>query len=438
MKLSEYQKTGVKFLAERRFALLGDDQGLGKTAQLLCAAEEIQANKILIICPAVARINWQREAKLWTDYSFKVCTTLTDEPSDLSIVSYSYATENYELLKGTPWDLIICDESHFIKEPEAKVTQRVYGKNGIIRVTDRLWCSSGTPAPNHAGELWPLLYTFGETALSHEDFIDRFCKTRPTFYGGKRGTKIDGTKAEAFPEIKKMLSGVMLRRMKKDVLKELPPVSYETVYVEGTPLPETIAMDLSIIKREEGYLAEAMAICGDQLSFVLDRIGSSVAVLRRYVGLQKVSDVAQMVKTELTDNAYEKIVIFAVHTDVIAHLKSELEAFGAVVVNGKTPQGDRQKAIDSFQNDKACRVFIGNIQAAGTAITLTAAHQVLFVEKTWTPGDIAQAIDRVNRRGQTMPVTVRSAVLADSLDEKVDAVLMRKTKELTEIFNTEK
>lgn len=438
--LSPYQEEGVQFLAQRNFALLADDMGLGKTAQLISAADYIGAQNILVICPAVARINWQREFSEFSIYSrnFKVCTTLSDEITDHCIVSYDYATENFELLKGIPWDLVICDESHFIKEPEAKRTVRIYGKNGIIRVADRLWCSSGTPAPNHAGELWPLLYTFGKTALSHEDFIHRFCKTRPTFYGGKRGIKIDGTKAEAFPEIKSMLSTVMLRRLKKDVLKELPPVSFETVYVEGTSLPETIAFDLSIIKREEGYLVEAMAIAGDQLSFVLERIGSSVSVLRRYVGLQKVKSVAEMVKRELSDNAYEKIVIFAVHTDVIAHLKSELSDFGAVVINGKTPQKDRQDAIDSFQNDKATRVFIGNIKAAGTAITLTAAHQVLFVEKTWSPGEIAQAIDRVNRRGQTLPVTVRSAVLADSLDEKVDAVLTRKTRELTEIFNTEK
>lgn len=437
--LSPYQIEGAEFLAKRPFALLADDMGLGKTAQLIHAADMVGAKKILVICPAVARINWQREFSEFSIYSrdFKVCTTLNDEITDNCIVSYEFATENYELLKGIPWDLVICDESHKIKEPEAKVTQRIYGKNGIIRVSDRLWCSSGTPAPNHAGELWPLLYTFGATTLTHEDFINRFCKTRPTFYGGKRGIKIDGTKAETFPEIKKILSGLMIRRLKKDVLKELPSVSFETVYVEGTPLPETIAIDLSIIKREEGYLVEAMAIAGDQLAYVLDRIGSSVSVLRRYVGLQKVKSVAEMVKRELQDGAYEKIVIFAVHTDVIAHLKSELESFGAVVINGKTQPKDRQTAIDDFQNKKDCRVFIGNIKAAGQAITLTAAHQVLFVEKTWSPGEIAQAIDRVNRRGQTLPVTVRSAVLADSLDEKVDAVLTRKTKELTEIFNSQ-
>lgn len=436
--LSPYQIEGAEFLAKRNFALLADDMGLGKTAQLIHAADMVGAKKILVICPAVARINWQREFSEFSIYSrdFKVCNTLNDEIAENCIVSYKFATENFELLKGIPWDLVVCDESHKIKEPEAQGTQRIYGKNGIIRVSDRLWCSSGTPAPNHAGELWPLLYTFGATALPYEDFINRYCKTRPTFYGGKRGIKIDGTKAESFPEIKKMLSEIMIRRLKKDVLKDLPKVSFERIYVEGSPLPETIAIDLSIIKREEGYLAESIAIAGDQLEFVLGRISSSVSVLRRYVGLQKVKAIAELVKSELEDNAYEKIVIFAIHTDVIAHLKHELRDFGAVVLNGKTSPKYKQEAIDSFQNKKECRVFIGNIDAAGTAITLTAAHHVLMAEWKWTPGDNAQAIDRVNRRGQTLPVTVRFANLADSIDENVNSVVERKTKELVEIFDS--
>jgi SWI/SNF-related matrix-associated actin-dependent regulator of chromatin subfamily A-like protein 1 len=435
LTLAPFQQTGVAFLASKKFALLADEQRVGKTAQILKAAEEIGADKILIICPAVVRVNWQREAKTWADFTFTVLLKLTDEPNDLSIVSYEYATENYELLKGIPWDLVICDESHFIKEPTSLRTQRIYGKNGIIRVSDRLWCSSGTPAPNHAGELWPLLYTFGQTALSYEDFVGEFCEVRPTFYAGKRQNKIVGTKTAKIPQIKEMLSPVMLRRLRSEVLSDLPPKNIEILTVEGSTLPEAIAIEQNIITREIGYLTEAMAIAGENLEFVLERIGSSVAALRRYTGLMKVKNTCEIVKGELENNEYQKIILFAVHTDVIAYLKKELEAFGAVVITGKTPQTERQIAIDSFQNKKEVRVFIGNIVAAGTGINLNAASEVVMVEQSWVPGENAQASDRPCGRGQKGAVRVRVATLYESLDEKINTVLVRKMKQLSEIFN---
>lgn len=430
-ELSQYQSEGAEFLTKERFRLLADQPGLGKTAQVIVAADMVRAERILVICPAVARINWDREFQEWSIYApeFKICVQLSDEPASKTIVSYEYATANSEKLIKLPWDLVVCDESHFIKEPEAKRTQRIYGKSGVIRKTNRLWCLSGTPAPNHVGELWAMLYTFGATSLSYESFIDRYCDTRPTFYHGKRETKVTGTKKSAIPEIKKILSKVMLRRLKSEVLKDLPPIKFETLTVEGSPLPDVIRLDMGQVKKEEALVSEA------DLDLVLEKLGKSVSTLRRYVGLQKVEAVAEIVTQELTDGAYPKIVIFAIHTDVIAMLKNSFQSFNPVVVNGSVKSSDRQNAIDTFQTKADCRVFLGNISAAGTAITLTAADQVLFVEQSWTPGDNAQAADRCHRRGQTMPVTVRMVALADSIDEKVTAVLKKKTEQLTQIFD---
>lgn len=438
-ELSPYQLTGATFLAAKRFALLADDMGLGKTAQVITAADVIGAQKILVICPAVARVNWKREFLEWSIFSqdFKVCEKLKDSVTSRCIVSYDFATDNTEKLLQIDWDLIICDESHFIKEATAKRTQRIYGKDGIIRVSKRLWCLSGTPAPNHVGELWPMLYTFGAIPLSYENYVERFCDLRPTFYGGQRREKIVGTKNSAIPEIKKILAPIMLRRLKSEVLQDLPPVSYETLTVEGTPLADVIKLDVPTARKEAYALEYSLSQVSteDEMAFVLEKLGNSFSTLRRYVGLQKVANLAEIISQELAAKAYEKIVIFAVHTDVIGQFKAALSDFGAVVVNGSVNAKDRQKAIDSFQTDPACKVFIGNILAAGTAITLTAAHQVLLAECSPVPGENKQAIDRVNRRGQTLPVTVRIAALADSLDEKITAIIKRKTNQLTQIFD---
>lgn len=439
MKISQYQIDGAFFLANKKLALLGDEAGVGKTAQAILAADTVNARNILIICPAVARVNWQREFSEWSVFSptFTICESSKDVPTNKTICSYDYATENTEKLNAIKWDLVIGDESHLIKEPTAKRTKAIYGSEGIIRNTDFFWCLSGTPAPNNASELWPMLYTFGATPLKYEEFIEEYCDTRPTYYHGIRREKVIGTKKTKIPEIKKILSGVMLRRMKKDVLTELPPKSFFQVSVEGQDLSEIIEIDLKKVKLETRGLEESLSYAKntDELAFIIEKLGDSVSTLRRYVGLQKVKSVAELVTQELEAGAYEKIGIFAIHTDVIANLAKELAKFNPVIVNGSVTAPQRQRSIDSFQNNKDTKVFIGNIQAAGTAITLTAAHQCIFAEQSWVPGENSQAADRFHRRGQEFPVTIRFASLANSIDEKVSSVLRRKTEELTQIFD---
>lgn len=436
MKFDEYQEVGAKFLASKRFALLADDMGLGKTAQTILAADMIGAFKILVICPAVARVNWKREFNEFSIYDrdFVVCFGAQDRPGVCSVVSYDYATEHHSRLIQMQWDLIVCDESHFIKEPEAKRTVRIYGKDGIIRYTKRLWALSGTPAPNHAGELWPMLFTFGVTNLVYDKYVEKFCNGRVVYYGGRPKYQISGTKKRAIPELKALLSKVMLRRLKEEVLKYLPPITFTDLTVEEGP---GIFIDTEYV-RQKRAVEESLSYAKnfDDASLVLEGIAESVSALRRVSGLQKVKATIELVTQELTDGAYEKIVIFAYHRDVIDQLKDGFKDYAPAVINGGVSHKIRQDGIDRFQNDPACKVFIGQILAAGTAITLTAAHHVLFVEQDWVPGNNAQAAMRCHRRGQTKPVFVRCMGIAESIDEKISTVLRRKTQELTEIFDS--
>jgi SWI/SNF-related matrix-associated actin-dependent regulator 1 of chromatin subfamily A len=130
----------------------------------------------------------------------------------------------------------------------------------------------------------------------------------------------------------------------------------------------------------------------------------------------------------------DKIVLFGVHIEAIEWMAEKLKKFFPVTLYGKTPANKKQAVVDQFQNDKDCRLLIGNIQAAGVAITLTAGCEVGFMEKSWVPGDIVQALKRCHRRGQTRGVRVRSFTLYDSSDELVDEALMRKVKELAKIL----
>lgn len=451
--LDDYQIVGAKFLAERKFAALGDDMGLGKTCQLIVASDMIWAENILVICPAAARINWFREYGEFSvngNEGFKVCETNSELPSHKMIVSFDYARDNFAMLSQfCQWDVIIIDECHFIKEPEAKITRAIYGKKGLVRFTNRMWLSSGTIAPNHYGELWPMLFTFGRTALRYDDFIERYCHVKRTNFGGKYQTQIMGSKKDLAPELVEMLDGFQLRRQ-SDVLdnteNQLPPITFEDFFVEPTPVdlsmhPQTYEYSLG---RPEGYVRKLEEMA-DKLDAIvesaletgetayLEGVYDSVATLRRHNGLAKMPELIKKIQMELHNNEYQKIVIFAFHQDVIEGIREGLKHFGSVTLYGGTAAKKRQRNIDKFMTNPRCRVFVGNILAAGTAITLTSATEVLMAEWMFTPAPNQQAIKRVWRRTQSLPVRVRFASIANSIDEKISSVYKRKAAELAEL-----
>lgn len=450
ISLFPYQEAGAKWLSSRTLALLADEMGLGKSAQAITAADDIKANRVLVLCPASVRINWLREFEKFsaTSRQFKIIASKTDVAGDHESAICSYDLADPSRLPGT-FDLLILDEAHFLKSTETNRTVAVYGRDGLIRKASRTWALSGTPMPNHPGELWPILFTFGRTPLPYDSFVDRFC----THYPGPRGEKrVTGAKSAHIPELRQLLSGIMLRRKKEDVMKELPPISFQDIVVEPGPVdlelessflqyvfPEDRRKELAEkLEKERALLSsiEGVESLGRAAAYnALASLSQSVSTLRRYTGIQKVENTAKVIAEELKANAYEKVVIFAIHRDVIEGMRVKLRDFKPVTLYGGTEPETRQKNIDKFQKTKKCRVFIGNILAAGTGITLTAAHNVVFVEQDWVPGNNAQAAMRCHRIGQTSPVTVRFVGLANSIDERISSVLKRKTKDAVAIFD---
>lgn len=447
--LKPYQHIGSKFLAKRKCALIADEMGLGKTAQLIIAADLVGALKVLIVCPAAVRINWTREFDLWSNIKreFKVCFSFDDAPTDNCVISYDYLGENGDMLALYTYDLVIFDESHFIKEPKAKRTIGALGKDSVIRKAKNIWFSSGTPAPNNPQELWVMLFTFGRTRLSYDEFTRKFCNGYRTSYG----FKVTGAKKKAIPELRELLRPVMIRRKKDQVMKELPPIKYESHVVQGGSVNLELASSFTKYVYPNDKTDE-MAKEIDTGKYIIDTwykryykgdtnlnelaaLASSVSTYRRFIGLQKIEPLVELFYSELENNVYDKLVIFAVHRDVIFGFQQGLKKFNPRTLYGKTNPGKRQRNIDNFQNNPRIRVFIGNIVAAGTGITLTASNQVAFVEQDWVPGNNAQAAMRCHRLGQTKPVTVRTFGLADSLDERINSVLTRKSRDLTAILD---
>lgn len=465
LELFPYQKTGSEWLTTKNLALLADEMGLGKSAQAITAADAISAKRVLVLCPAVARDNWYREIKKFSSKGrhFEIVYNKQFKIKDTDSVICSYDLAPYINVyletERQNFDVLILDESQYLKSPTTVRSQMVFGKTGLCRKTKRIWALSGTPAPNNVSELWPIFFTFGVTTLDYEAFVKKYC----TYIQRSYRLQITGTKQETIPEIRKLLEKIMLRRRKDEVMKDLPPIFYNQIYVEAnevdlelTPsffkyqepfseknaLKEKLEVQESAITtliraselQQTGELQTAIA--GVQKT--LEAMAGSVATLRRYTGCQKVKGIAELLAFELENKLYNKIVIFAIHTDVIEYLRNALNKdFRATTLFGGTPPEKRQRHIDSFKHDPNHRVFIGNIQACGTAIDLTAANQVLFAEMSYVPGENAQAIHRCHRYPQKNPVMVRFVSLANSYDDRVTDICLKKTRELTRVFDAQ-
>jgi len=440
IKLFNYQIEGVKFLESKRFAMLADEMGLGKTAQTIHAALSLKSKRILVICPAVALYNWQKEFRSFGNIDSEVfepgsVPRRTDYHNQVLITSFDRLSLYLDKFTRRSWDVVIVDEAHFLKTPTAKRTLAILGKLGVLHYTKRMWALTGTPAPNHAGELWTWLFTFGYTKLSYEGFIARYCNAH--HIGGNRYSRVQitGSNTKHTPELKTILKKFVLRRLKKDVLKQLPPIWHQVHYIK--PRYNEIDGDLKTkLTQEWAKLSQQIDFDhipnDDKLLSALQAASQSLSSLRRYHGITKVDQTAELIDGELKNEQYDKLVVFGVHTDVIEGLMRRLNSrYKSVVITGATPPKQRQEAVDRFQNDPECKLFYGNIQAAGTAVTLTASHNVLFIEQDWVPGSNAQAAMRCHRIGQERPVTVRHVCIADSLDAKITGTLMRKTQELS-------
>lgn len=426
MQLHPYQQAGVEFLAGRKTALLADSPGLGKTIQAIRACDKAIVLKVLIICPASVVENWKREIAMFREGDWSAYVTSFDKARGI---------DHHKIILAQWWDVIIIDEAHFLKEISTKRTRAIYGKNAtmdksaLAAKAGQVWLLTGTPAPNHSGELYSHLRAlYPEAILSpktglpwtYHQFVAAYCLLRSNGFGNQ----IVGTKNEA--KLHEKLKGFMLRRRKADVLKDLPPLTFGELYLEG----DVTGVDFAEVEIVRKVLAEEGVNGLRKVS-----LNGSVSALRRITGMAKALPAANWVAEWLESTPKDrKIVVFAHHKDVLDVLYDKLHLV-AVRVDGSMKQTERQKAVDRLQNDPAVRVFIGQITAAGTGITLTKASDLLFVESSWVPAEMEQAAMRIHRIGQTEPCLVRFAMLAGSIDEDIQRAVARKIESIAKVVD---
>lgn len=439
MELFPYQREGAAFLAARPRALLADEMGLGKSAQAIAACDEIDVSArlddptvwprhrlqvVVVVCPASVVENWKREF-----------AKFSKAKRALRVVSYNRAATKENLFsplsdpEQTEIDCLILDEAHYLKSATAKRTKAIFGpkcdgKGALVERAKHVFALTGTPTPNHPGELWPLLRALApETIdrgagkpLAYWGFVQKYCRTRDNGFG----LQILG--GRNLIDLKRRIAPFVLRRKKDGVMKDLPPIRFDQLFLEG---------DLKLPAELLGLEKEVAAALDEHGVEGLAKIATHVAALRRATGLAKVKPAVEWIREQL-ESGLKKLVVFAHHREVIEGLQKAFPFH--VSISGQTPTDSRGHIVDRFQNEPAAKLFLGQIQAAGTGITLTAASDALFVESSWVPAENEQAAMRIHRIGQRNACVVRFATLANSIDEKIEAAVMRKSADIARLF----
>lgn len=421
-----------------------------------CTADQISRFRCVVICPASLKLNWQRELERWL--VFPLTIGLSDSSRAQAIPSTNIVICNYEQLsrdeltgkevlnkaktKLIPervkvlrqalrilWHVLIIDECHKIKNPEAIRTQMAFSLTA-----KRSLFLSGTPLVNRPKELWGLAHHLAPTVFPNKwDFLRRYCQGESSFFG----QKWDG--AQNLEELQeKMRSHFLIRRLKKDVLKELPPKRRQVIELPATGCEGVVAEELTAWRGKDEKirtlklaveLAKASERPDDYKKAVaLLKAGIQVAFaemsrLRYQTAVAKIPVVIEHVEAALAEG--NKVILFAHHKEVVAKIAARFAA-ETVTLTGDTKMADRDAAVSAFQENDSVRLFIGSIMAAGVGLTLTASSHVIFAELDWVPGNVTQAEDRAHRIGQHDSVLVQHLVLEGSLDARMAQTLVEK------------
>lgn len=458
-----FQRAGIAFGIEcEESVLIGDEMGLGKTIQgigIVNCHRELVGDyypSVLIVCPATLKPNWKKEFEKWSVMPLSVGIAGDSFPgTDVVIVNYDVLHKWRSVIESRDWDYVILDEMHYLKSGSARRTKAIAGtskrspegETKAIRGKVKTIGMTGTPIVNRPVELWPLLhYLRPKEWKNFMLFGRRYCGAAK----GRFGWEFGG--ASNLDELHRRLrETVMVRRLKADVLTDLPPKRRQIIEIPAEKLGALIREELEAAKSlgrakkkaravremiDQAKAARAPTVQVDEfrrqlrgLKEEIDRLGGALATLRKKTGEAKVPFVIPFV--EAVVEADGKVVFMGYHPSVVDRVTDHFGA-ASVKIHGGIPVGEqREEAKVRFQGDPSVSVFGGTITAAGVGLTLTASQTVVFGELDWVPGNMTQAEDRCHRIGQEGNVLIQIIVLEGSLD----AIMAKRIVEKQEVID---
>ena len=417
-ELRPFQKIGVAFIESKNGrALVADDMGLGKTIEALSFIQiHREKTPVTVICPASLKLNWEEETAKWLpdpDIELLSGERPWKTEGNFLILNYDIAFAWIEELKRRKIQILILDEAHKIKSNKARRTKSV---KIIAKGIPYLLGLTGTPIENRPIEIyniWKLIDPTNCPAWNY--FIYRFCNAKNNGFG------LDVNGASNISELHTLLkNSVMIRRLKRDVLKELPGKTFSFIPMELNNTKEYKEAERSFID----YIRQTQ---GDEVAEKLRRVEQLARIegLKQLAVKGKLNQVIEWVKDFLETG--NKLVVFTSHHFTIDAL-SEAFPTGTVMFDGRCTDLQKQQAKNDFQNNDEIRLFLGNLKSAGEGITLTASSNVAIIELPWSPKTIDQAGDRVDRIGQKFAVNIYYLLAKNTIEEKIARLLDQRRK----------
>ena len=438
----KHQEEGIEFLLKNKKCILGDDMGLGKTYQSIVAALEIDAERILVVCPSSLKINWMREIENFCE-DVSIIKGKHWDPDRFTIINYdilkNFHTIEEKGKKYEDWelrreivefnpDLIILDEAHYVKNHKS-IRGKILKDISKKFKTERVWLLTGTPIANRPMDYFNLLSIIDSPVTNNwVHYAKTYCEGMRFKKGGKFIWVTNG--ASNLEELSSKTKRTILRRKKEHVLdlpeKLITPVYLELENVDGYKNVWNEYMEQRKLDGKKGNPAKDLV---------------EMTLLRTFIAMETVPYTIE--KTEEALESNKKTIIFCNFND---EMDSFINHFGdkCVCVRGGMSDAKKQHAVDRFQEDDSCMVFVGQIKAAGVGLTLTKAEIVIMNSLDWVPGTHEQAEDRAYRIGQKETVNIYYMLIDDTIDtlvwnilnekKKVIGTIMGETDIITEFF----
>lgn len=423
----EHQKVAVeKLLANDKF-ILADDMGLGKTTSAVIASLESGAKKILIVCPASLKINWEREIKNYSDRRVLIVEGRKwGSTFDFYIINYdiiknyhttdkSEDSEDYKLLVNEKFDLAIVDEAHYISNNTANRTRLL---NDVLEQIPKVWLMTGTPMTSRPINYFNLLKIVeSPLTLNWQTYVKRYCKGFQFRVGNRKVWNTSG--ASNLDELRERTKNLVLRRMKTDIL-DLPEKIVTPIFVdlESRMYKEEIDDFVRISKDNKEK---------ETLSVTLNRLMK----VRQLISYEKIPYTCELIDKCLEQG--KKVIVLTNFTMTLDMLHEKYKK-NSVVLDGRMAKDRRQESVDRFQNEDKIKVFIGNIKAAGVGITLTAAEVVIMNDLSFVPADHSQGEDRAYRYGQKNSVLVYYPVFENTIEMIIYNILQKKKNVIDQVM----
>jgi len=409
-----HQKEAIEKLVGNDKYILADDMGLGKTTSTVIASLESDVEKVLIICPASLKINWQREIENYTDKEISIIEGKKWEPADYTIINYDILKnfhdpkhpEKSDIL-NYGFDLVVMDEAHYIQNVKANRTKIA---NSIVKKVGRVWLLTGTPMTSRPMNYYNLLdLVDSPVADNWMAYAIRYCAGYQFSVGSKKVWNVTGS--SNLEELRDRTKPQVLRRLKEDIL-DLP---------EKIITPVHLRLKSREYEKLMGEYYDWYNSSEDSNSLTIQF--SKLMMVRQVIAESKIKDTIELAQNIIDQG--KKVIIFTNFTDTLNKLT---DAFPKVSVklDGKMSKPQRQHSVDEFQNNDKIKVFVGNLKAAGVGITLTAAEAVIMNDLSFVPSDHSQAEDRAYRYGQKFSVSVYYPIFENTIEGIIYDILSKK------------